>query len=358
MPQRRQLTWAQLRVGTLVIVSLALLGIGIFFISGQVGFLSRKITLRTYLSSAGGLREGSQARLAGIPAGVVDKIGLSRYSDPQRAVEVSIRIPRSYQQEIRADSEATVSTAGLLGEAFIDISRGSPGQPIVPDGGEVRSREEPDIKRIVQNTNDVIANLRVLSGKLNDITSQIQAGQGSIGKLIYEEDFHRRLVRTTDSVQQLLTRVERGEGTLGKLMADDTLYQRTVAALDRLNHVLDDVQHGKGTIARFIADPSVYENVNQLVSRANMLIDNVNQGRGTLGRLATDPELYSRMNDTFDRLNVITTRIEQGQGTLGLLSTDPKLYNNLRDSSETLSGFLTEFRKNPKKYLTIRLRLF
>jgi phospholipid/cholesterol/gamma-HCH transport system substrate-binding protein len=64
------------------------------------------------------------------------------------------------------------------------------------------------------------------------------------------------------------------------------------------------------------------------------------------------------MNDTFDRLNTISTRIEQGQGTLGKLSTDPSLFNNLTASSESLREFLAEFKTNPKKYITFRVRIF
>src|SRR3972149_1365079 len=100
MPQRKQVTWAQLRVGALVIVSLAVLGIGIFFISGEVGFFSRKYTLKTYFSGAGGLREGSQVRVAGIPAGVVDRIRISPFPEPGRSVEVEMRVQRRYRNEI------------------------------------------------------------------------------------------------------------------------------------------------------------------------------------------------------------------------------------------------------------------
>jgi len=358
MPQRKQITWAQLRVGTLVIVSLAILAAGIFFISGEIGFLSRKYTLKTYFSGAGGLRPGSQVRVAGIPVGTVTDINLSRYTEPARAVEVLMRVPRDFQSQIRQDSDATLATAGLLGEAYVDITRGHPAQEPVPNGGEVKSREEADIKRIVQNTNDVIANLRVVSGKLTDITNQIQSGQGSIGKLIYNESLYNHLNQSTATIQRLVERIEQGEGSLGKLMTDKTLYEHTVATLDHVNQLVDDVQHGQGTIAKFIADPSVYNNINQMVDRANTLIGNVNSGQGTLGKLATDDQLYHRLNDTLGRVNVITTRIEQGEGTIGKLSTDPTLYNNLSASSTSLKEFLTEFRKAPKKYLTIRVRLF
>jgi phospholipid/cholesterol/gamma-HCH transport system substrate-binding protein len=358
MPQRKQISWAQLRVGALVLVSLVVFAVGVFFISGQVGILTRKYTLKTYFSGASGLRGGSQVRVAGVPVGVVQSIRISDFTEPERAVEVIMRIPVTYRKEIRQDSEARLATAGLLGEAFVDISRGGTDQAPVPDGGVVKSVEEADIKRIVQNTNDVIANLRVLSTKLNDITGQVQAGKGTLGKVIYDQALYNRINQVAEDMRELVARVNRGEGTIGRLMSDETLYHRTVASIDRLNKVLDEVQSGKGTLAKFINDPSVFDNIDQLVARANTLVDNVNKGQGTLGKLATDQQLYNRMNETFDRLDVIATRIEQGQGTLGKLSTDPTMYNNLSASSQSLREFLGEFRKNPKKYLTVRVRLF
>src|SRR2546427_2791857 len=107
MPQRKELQWSQLRVGALATVALVVLAIGIFFISGQIGFLSRKYTLKAYLSEAGGLREGAQGRLNGIPVGHVTRIRISPYQDPRRAVEGEIRIPVKYQAQIPADSGAS-----------------------------------------------------------------------------------------------------------------------------------------------------------------------------------------------------------------------------------------------------------
>jgi phospholipid/cholesterol/gamma-HCH transport system substrate-binding protein len=358
MPQRKQITWAQLRVGGLVIVSLTVLAIGIFFISGEVRFFARKYQLKTYFSEAAGLRAGSQVRIAGVPVGAVDQVHISSYTEPDRAVEVVMSIPRDYQQEIRADSKASLETAGLLGEAYVNITRGQPDQTVIPPGGSVASSQEADIKRIMQNTNDVVSNLRELSARLNDITTQIQAGKGSMGKLLYDEAFYNRLNETTSSMQRVVSRVERGEGTVGKLLSDETLYQHTVASVNRLDQILDEVQHGKGSLAKFINDPSVYDNVNSVVVRANTLMDNINNGQGTLGKLVTDRQLYDHMNNTFNRVDVLTARIERGEGTLGKLSTDPSLFTNLSESSQSLKEFLTEFRKNPKKYLTVKLRLF
>src|SRR6266542_1390312 len=99
MPQRKELQWAQLRVGIMVTASLIVLALAIFFISGSVGFLTRKYTVKTYFSEAGGLRNGAQVQLAGIPVGNVSEIRLSPYSDRNRAVEVLMRINRKYQDQ-------------------------------------------------------------------------------------------------------------------------------------------------------------------------------------------------------------------------------------------------------------------
>jgi phospholipid/cholesterol/gamma-HCH transport system substrate-binding protein len=310
------------------------------------------------MSGAEGLRVGAQVRLAGIAIGNVRQIRVSSDPNPNRAVEIVMRIPRRYQAQIRADSTADAATAGLLGESFIDISRGNPRLPVVPDHGEIKSREEADIKRIVQNTNDVVSNLRVLSAKLNDIVSEIQTGKGSFGKILYDPSLYNRADDIAATVQRMARSVENGQGTIGKFVTDESVYQRSLATIDRVNQFIDEVEHGQGSAGKFISDPAVYDNLNKVVLKANSVVDKIDSNQGTLGRLINDSQLYDRLNETVDHLNVVTGRMSKGEGTLGLLSTDKTLYNNLSDSSKSLRDFLTEFRQNPKKYLTLHMHIF
>jgi phospholipid/cholesterol/gamma-HCH transport system substrate-binding protein len=342
----------------MVIVGLAILGVGIFLISGQTSFFKRRYTLKTYISEAAGLREGAQVRVAGVTAGNVQRVQLSPYPERARAVEIVMQVSQSYQNEIRADSVASIDTVGLLGESYVDITRGSPGQEVLPNGGVLKSSEGAEIKQVVQNADDVIVNLRVLSAQLNNITGQMQSGKGSIGKLIYDQTLYNHLNKTADTLDRMVTRLDAGQGSLGKLMVDDTMYKQATATFDRFNKVLDDMQHGQGSFAKFLSDPGVYNNVNHMVAQADSLIDGINQGHGTIGKLATDSQLYDRLNQTVDRFDQISTRMAEGQGTLGKFSTDPTLYNNLSESSQSMRDFLTEFKKNPKKYLSIKLHIF
>lgn len=358
MAQRKELQWSELRVGITIAAALVVLVVGIFFISGTTGFLARTYTLKAYFSEAGGLRNGAQVQLAGIPVGNVSQIRLSPYNDPNRAVEVVMKVSRRYRNEIRADSEASTESAGLLGERFLNISRGSAGQDVVPQGGVLRSHEEKDIKAVVQNANDVISNLRVLSSKLNDITAQVTSGEGTLGKFLYDPELYNRMNRTAAVFTSMIIDIQRGKGTMGKLYADDTLYKRLTSTMDRADQVMDQVQHGKGTMAKFINDPAIYDNMNKMMSKGNNLLDDVNSGNGTLSKLIKDPQLYNQLNHTIGNVDKITARMESGEGTLGLLSTDKSLYNNLSYSMKSLREFLTEFRQNPKKYLTVRVKIF
>ena len=358
MPQHERVRWAQLRVGLMVIVSLIVFAVAVFFISGQAGFFTRHYMLKAYLPSAGDLREGAQVRLAGIAVGSVAKIGISPYDDRMRAVEVDLKIARTYQKQIRADSVASVETVGLLGDSYVDVTRGTNSQQVLADGGALKTAEKADVAAVVQNTNEVIMNLNSLSAKLNDITTQIQAGKGSMGKLLYDETLYNKMNATITTAQNLMDRAQGGQGTIGKLMSDETLYNRTLATLDRLNQVIDDVQHGNGSLAKFISDPSAFNNLNRLMANGNTLLNGINQGHGTLGKLAKDDQLYNHLNSTLGHMDTISARLDQGQGTLGKLSTDPTLFNNLSASSQSLKEFLAAFRENPKKYLTIRLHIF
>jgi len=210
MPQHERVKWAQLRVGIMVIVSLILFAVAGFFVSGQVGFFTRHYILKAYLPTAGDLREGAQVRLAGISVGNVSKIGISPYPDRLRAVEVDLKIARTYQNEIRADSVASVETVGLLGDSYVDITRGTPGKEVVADGGAVQTAEKADVAAVMQNTNEVILNLNALSAKLDDITTQIQAGKGSMGKLLYDETLYNKMNATVSGAQTLIDRAQHG----------------------------------------------------------------------------------------------------------------------------------------------------
>lgn len=348
---RAVVTWSQLRVGIFVLGALLILAIFIFYVTGGGAVFAPHYNLRTYLSDVGGLNVGSPVRLAGIEVGTVESVRLSEFrQDPKRHVEVLIRVIETYREDIRTDSEAFVTTEGLLGEGVLEITRGIAGE-ILPGGGVIRGGERPTIKEVVYNAG-------VITENLQEIVTRINQGEGTIGKLVTDDTLYRRVDSITENVRTLTAQVSAGQGTVGKLMMSDELYQKIDRIAGRADTIVAELQAGKGTLGKLIYDPTIHDEASQFLTSGRRLFDDIEAGKGTLGKLATDDALYSSVRKTFENLQAVTGRLDEGEGTAGRIFRDPQLYDNINNFATELRALLSDFRKNPKKYLRIKISLF
>ena len=84
----------------------------------------------------------------------------------------------------------------------------------------------------------------------------------------------------------------------------------------------------------------------------------LNRGEGTLGKLLTDKELYDRFNSLAARVDRLTGDLEKGEGTAGQFLHDKQLYDNLNNAAIELRGLVADIRKDPQKYLRVRVSIF
>ncbi|MBI4460584.1 MAG: MCE family protein [Acidobacteria bacterium] len=358
MPQRKDIRWSQLKVGLIALFSTILLAMVIFLITGETGFFAETITLRTYTSDAGGIRTGATVRVAGVDVGIVSQVGLSGRLNPSEAVEIVMEINRKFEPELRADSRAILAAEGLLGERYINISKGSPDAAPIPPGGVVPFRETPEFSELVGGSRDLVDNLNVLTSRLNHIVGTIESGEGTVGKLITDDGLYQRLNNTVNNAEKLVTDITSGKGSIGRLLASEEFYDHVDATLSKVDRIADRIESGEGTMGKLIQDPTLYQNAQEMLARGSTLIGNINSGQGTLGKLATDEEFYRKLNDTVGRMDGILTDINNGEGTIGRLFQDQTLYNNLSSTSLEIRELVGDFRQNPKKFLTIQFRIF
>jgi phospholipid/cholesterol/gamma-HCH transport system substrate-binding protein len=359
VPSQKQLKWSQLKVGLTVLAASVTLGLLIFLMSGTGGFFTSKIELKSYFDNANGLREGAPVRLAGVDIGNVTKILVVR--DPKKQltpVEVTMKVNTRYLFSLRKDSLTLLSTAGVLGETYIDIDSSQSKGPQVQDGDVLPSREVPDFGDMVRAGQGTLQNMDALIKRLDRIVAFVESGQGSVGKLLYDPTLYDRLNATVNEFQGLVNQVAQGKGTLGKLFANEELYQKANATVDKLNVVIDDINAGKGSAGKFLKDPMLYDNANATIANVKKLTDDINAGKGPMGMLAKDEEFARKLRDTIDKLSAISDQLEAGEGSAGKLLRDPSLYNNADQMLVETRGLVKNIRENPKKYLTIHFKVF
>jgi phospholipid/cholesterol/gamma-HCH transport system substrate-binding protein len=344
-------------VGITVIVATTALAVLIFLMSGTTGIFSTSINLVTYFDSAEGLRKGQPVDLQGVPVGNVQTVGIAPGHAPD-SVQVMMRINKRYQPFIREDSTATIQTAGVLGESFIDIDSSKATGPEVKDGAQLKSLNAPGLQDVIRGSQTTLQNLDVLVRRVNHIVEEVDSGKGSLGKIINDPALFNRATAILNQVQGLLNDVSAGKGTVGRLLSDETLANKLTDSVDKLDQIINETQNGKNNIGKILKDESLYNNLHQTIAKANQIMDEVNSGRGPAGKLLKDEEMARKLQNTINKLSAIADELEAGKGTAGRFLKDPSLYNNTDQLMVETRGLIKGVRENPKKYLTIHLKIF
>jgi phospholipid/cholesterol/gamma-HCH transport system substrate-binding protein len=344
-------------VGLTVLFASITLAVLIFLMSGTTGLFTPKITLKSYFDNAQGLHNGAPVRLSGVDVGNVSAVRVVR-NKPRTPVEITMRVNTHYSFNLRKDSVTSLSTAGVLGETFIDIDSSLAKGPEAVDGDTLATRDTPDIQDVVRASQGTLQNLDALLKRTDRILAYVESGQGSIGKLVYDPTLYNRFSDTVSEFKGIVDQVRSGQGSLGKLVASDEAYTKAIAAVDKLNAVIDDLQQGKGTAGKFLKDPSFYNNANDTIANVKKLTDDINAGKGAIGKLTKDEVLAQKLDNTISKLSALTDRLEAGEGTAGMLFKDPALYNNANQMLVETRQLVRSIREDPKKYLTFKVKVF
>ncbi|MDP9112770.1 MAG: MlaD family protein [Acidobacteriota bacterium] len=357
MPQQTKKRWAQLKVGLLAMFALALLAFLIFLMTSSNGLFVTRTDVYTFLDDSAAIATGAPVRLNGITVGRVGVLALSGSNEPNRIVRVTLQIENRYLPSIPVDSQAAIAAENLLGTKYINIKKGR-SQATIMAGAEVKSLDTREFDDVVQQGYSTLASLNGIFKKLDTILDQLQEGQGTIGKLLSDDELYKKVVGIVDDTHRVIATLDSQEGTLGKLMHDDSLYTDVRGTLARVNDLADSIQKGDGTIGKLMKDPALYDDTRATIGDLRGILAGLSQGKGTAGKLLSSDDLHNQLQGTIGRLDTLLDKINNGQGTLGQLLVNPSLYQNLDSTTREVNGLMKDFRANPKKFLRIKLGLF
>ena len=129
-------------VGSFVLSGLA----AVLYLAIQVGsarfFGSDSYTVTARFSSASGVNPGSRVEIAGVRVGTVKDVVLDEFFD----AIVTLELPNSL--ELDEDTIASVKTAGLIGDRFIELEPGG-GSPL-EEGDVIDGQGAIDIEDLIE----------------------------------------------------------------------------------------------------------------------------------------------------------------------------------------------------------------
>ena len=346
MPRTRSLAFAELKIGILAVAALAIVAFVILMLTGSGGFFWQRYDLKTRFAEVPGLKTGAPVRVAGVEVGSVKSIEF--VGDE---VEVGFQLSKNMQSRVTTESVASLGSLSLLGQATIDITPARGGEP-VPRWGYVRSGKAPG------QLSDVAVTASEGLEEATKLLRDMRQGKGTIGRLFSDEALYREVTAFVSSAGQVAESLRAGRGTAGRLVNDPAVYRGLKESLDTLNGMLQRVNAGEGSLGRLLRDDRLATSLSGASGNLDELTGKINNGKGTAGRLVNDAELYNRLSSTAARLEQLTGTLTEGRGTAGQLLQDRQLYENMNGAAAELRGLIAEIKKNPRKYLNVKLSVF
>ena len=255
-------------VGFFMFIILIALGIFTIVLSRQ-NFFKTTYPVAVSFDRISGLREGDNVFLRGMKVGVVKETLLKNHHVVVRAdLDVPVQFREGYKVEVVSSS--------MLGGKQLKINEGPLDASAIPEDAVINGTPPTDI---LEELGAAVAGIR-------EMTDQISAGQGTLGKLIKDDALYNNLRDVSD-------KLAKGEGTIGKLINDETVYTDLQSTMANLKDVSGRLANGEGTLGKLLSeDDKLYQDISASMTNLKEITGKISSGDGTLGKLVNNDEMY------------------------------------------------------------------
>ena len=294
----------ELKVGIFAIIVIMLLSYMTFKVGRMTFMWEKGFKLYTEFNDISGLDEKSRIKVAGVEAGIVDKIVL----DNGKAKLTLLLNP-----DIKLHKNATVSLkmSGLLGDRYLALSTGTPDQPLLKSGDTITNvihaadidmlaheltSAATNIGELTESIKGVfgdkerealsesIINLRTLTQNLKEISKDNKVPVHNV--IVQLDKFTEALAEKGPGFMDDMSRTAKTLGDKGPKLIDD---------LDKLASDLKEVV-GEN---RYTFKESM-ENIRAASRSASIIAKKIESGEGTLGKLVQEDKFYNSINKISD----------------------------------------------------------
>ena len=341
------------RVFTVLIAATGIVLLLAWLLTGGGGELfAAKSNLHSYMSDASGLIRNAAVQLNGIQIGRITEIKLSGLSDPKKTVWVEMKVKSNYLPAIPVDSTVMITADNLLGDKYLNISSGHRTES-VRAGAELRS-----VLPIGDqfNSADLVAALKDILNRLDASLRQVEDTRTPIGNFVLTEDFYNRLRSQIVAVQTAVQDVIQPQSDIGKMLLSEEFYERLREPIVSIDQMLADMQAGQGEYGHMLASSEQYDRIRGDLGDIRASLAQTNAGKGAMGEFLHTDEMYRRIERLVRTLGQIVDSVNSGDSQIGVWMANSQLYESLTGSTREFEQTLGDFRRNPRKYL--RLKVF
>ena len=300
MKRSGRIKWGNMWVGIIITFAIAML-LYSSFRGGGTSIFETKDNLTCYFANVNGLVKGAPVWLGGVEVGNVKSVKFVNLS-AQRRIKAEISVKKSVWEFITTDSKVKLGTIGLLGDKYVEVIPGTKGLPIKAPGTEIEVLDAAGLDAMVAKAPSITGSVDTLLANMKDISRRIADGEGTVGKFVTDTALYDNLVKalnqttdlmadiqknqkkilaelgnTLENSTRLTARIDSGQGSLGKMINDEELYNNLTHSTGRMDSILAKIDRGEGSAGALVNDLELYEEIRNLIVRVNNLIADIEE---------------------------------------------------------------------------------
>lgn len=237
-------------VGVFIALGITFLIAAILSVGNLQSTFGRKISLSVIFDDVNGLKTGNNIWYSGVKIGRVE--GMSFIGESK--VKVELKIEQKSQPFIKKNAKAKIGSDGLIGNRIIVIFGGTPDVPCVEDGDTLHVENGISTETMMNTLQENNENLVSITADLKKITSKLSKSEGTLGKLLNEDDIYNNIMATISSLRktsehaQSLTaslsafsnKLNQKDGLANKLMTDTIVFKSISKSVLELQQIADN----------------------------------------------------------------------------------------------------------------------
>lgn len=223
----------ELKVGLFVMLALGILS----YLVMRAGdfYMKPGYTVRFVFSFVQGVDAGTPVKLAGVSVGEVKQIQVLR--NPQGETQVELLTWIAQGVYIEDDAKAVIKSLGMLGEKYIEIIPGTPGNNKIGNGSTVIGKTPFAMEDFAEGTRQLVGQLQQLTDNVNQVVSDPEFKASVKGTFVNANNTFlaadtavKNLTQASEDLKDasksakiVLGRLRDGEGTIGRLLKEDSI---------------------------------------------------------------------------------------------------------------------------------------
>ena len=297
-------------VGVFVFLALVIFVLGVMTLGGQRSLFNKGATVHAVFDEVSGLQPGNNVWYSGVKIGTVQSIEFNK----DGRVNVKMNIGEDAVSLIRQDTKAKVGAEGFIGNRIVVLYGGSASAPVVKTGSTLPTERSLSTEEMMATLQENNKNLLVITNNFKAISDQLMAGQGSVGKLLKDDQLYRDL-------QTSMASLKIASANAQSMVANVTDYTSRLTAKGSLTNelVTDTVIFARLRSAVRQMDQAAVS-ADRIVANLQTTSQNVNQSlsdpSSPAGLLLNDKQTAAEIKATIKNLQTSTQKLDENMEAL------------------------------------------